>query len=66
MSTLSFKVFCIEFYSHHIQKSSDEVYKLFERTGVLDLLETEYEDLHGMSMEYMMQFIDEYLGEEKI
>lgn len=65
MSKLSFKTFCIEFYSHHIQKSSDEVYKLFEKEGVLELLDRDYEDLHGMSMEYMMQFIDDYLGEVK-
>lgn len=66
MSRLSFQTFCIEFYSHHIGEKSDEVYKLFEREGVLDLLEKEYEDLHGMGMEYLMQFIDEYLGREKV
>ena len=63
MSRLSFQTFCIEFYSHHIKQSSDKVFRLFEREGVLDLLEREYEDLHGMGMEYMMQFLDEYLGE---
>lgn len=62
MSQLSFTTFCIEFYSHHIQKKSDEVYKIFEEAGVLTLLHEEYDDLHGMSMEYMMQFIDEYLA----
>lgn len=62
MGKLSFKTFCIEFYSYHIKKSSDEVYDLFEREGVLKILDEDYADLHGMSMEYMMQFIDEYLG----
>lgn len=66
MSRLSFQTFCIEFYSHHIQKKSDEVYILFEKEGVLNLLYQEYEDLHGMGMEYLMQFIDEYLGNEKV
>jgi transcription termination factor Rho len=66
MSRLSFQTFCIEFYSHHIQKNSSEVYDLFEKEGVLDLLDREYDDLHGMGMEYMMQFIDEYLGNEKV
>lgn len=61
MSKLSFQTFCIEFYSNHIKKSSDEVYKLFEQNGVLRLLDEDYEDLHGMGMEYMIQFIDEYL-----
>lgn len=62
MSKLSFKTFCIEFYSQHINKPSNEIYKLFQDEGVLDLLDLDYEDLHGMSMEYMMQFIDDYLN----
>lgn len=66
MSKLSFQTFCIEFYSHHIQRNSNDVFSLFEREGVLDLLDREYEDLHGMGMEYMMQFIDEYLGRGKV
>ena len=66
MSRLSFQTFCIEFYSNHIQKRSDEVFAVFDREGVLDLLDQEYEDLHGMGMEYMMQFLDEYLGMERV
>lgn len=62
MSKLSFKTFCIEYYSHYIKKNSDEVYRLFEKEGVLELLDKDYEDLHGMSMEYMVQFIDTYLN----
>jgi len=61
MSKLSFITFCIEFYSNHIEKTSDEVYKLFEEEGLLKLLDTDYEDLHGMWMEYLMTFFDEYL-----
>lgn len=61
MSVQSFQTFCIEFYSNHIQKKSDEVYQLFKESGLLALLEKDYEDLHGMGMEYLMQFIDEYL-----
>ena len=44
MSRLSFQTFCIEFYSNHIQKSSDEVFAVFDREGVLDLLDQEYEE----------------------
>ncbi len=65
MSKLSFKTFCIEHYSHHIQIPSTQVYDIFEKQGVLKMLDDEYEDLHGMGMEYLMQFIDEYLGVEK-
>ena len=64
MSELSFKTFCIEFYSKHIQKPGPEVYELFRPSGLLDMLETDYEDLHGMGMEALMQFFDEYLAKE--
>ena len=66
MSVLSFKAFCIEFYSEYKGMHSNEVYSIFERAGVLDLLEKEYEDLHGMGMEYLMKFIDEYLGDKAV
>ena len=62
MSKLSFISFCIEHYAQHTHKSSDEVYELFKTEKVLDLLKDDYDDLHGMSMEYTMQMIDEYLG----
>ena len=62
MSKISFISFCIEYYAQHIDKTSNEVYGLFKREHVLDLLENDYDDLHGMGMEYIMQMIDEYLG----
>lgn len=66
MSKLSFISFCVEYYSEHIGKPSNEVYNLFKKSGLIELLNEDYEDLHGMSFEYLMQFIDEYLkGEEK-
>lgn len=65
MSKLSFVSFCVEYYAEHIGKPSDEVYELFKKEKVLDLLESDYDDLHGMGMEYLMNFIDEYLGGEK-
>ena len=40
---------------------SNEVYTLFEKEGVLKLLDDDYEDLHGFGMEYLVRFIDEYL-----
>ena len=64
MSELSFQTFCIEFYSKHIQKPSPEVYALFAQSGLLDMLKTDYDDLHGMGMETLMQFFDEYLAKE--
>lgn len=64
MSELSFQVFCIEFYSRHVQKPSPEIYELFRASGLLELLRADYEDLHGMSMEALMQFFDEYLAKD--
>lgn len=64
MSRLSFKTFCIENYSYHTRIVGTEVYRIFEEQGILKLLDDDYEDLHGMGMEYLMQFFDEYLGVE--
>lgn len=66
MSELSFKAFCIESYSGHIQKPSNEVYSIFKDSGLLDLIEKNYEDLHGMGLEALMQFFDEYLCRVKV
>ncbi len=62
VSRLSFKAFCIENYAQHIGKPSNEVYDLFAREQLLDLLNSDYEDLSGMGFEYLMQFFDEYLN----
>jgi hypothetical protein len=61
MSQLSFITFCLELYAEHKNISSPEVYRLFNATGLLELLKTDYEDLHGMSFEYLNQFFDGYL-----
>lgn len=62
MSRLSFKTFCIELYADHIKKDSTEVYELFKNSGLLNLLDSDYDDLHGMSMEYLMKFFDDYFA----
>ncbi|MCR5729739.1 MAG: DUF3791 domain-containing protein [Ruminococcus sp.] len=62
MSKISFISFCVEYYAKHINKTSNEVYEIFKQQKVLDLLENDYDDLHGMSMEYIIHLIDEYLG----
>jgi len=61
LSRLSFVAFCVEFYAAHIGKTGAEVYELFKKEGVLDLLETDYDDLHGMGIEFLVQMFDEYL-----
>lgn len=62
MSKISFKTFCVELYAEHIGENSSEVYEAFLKNGLLELLDSDYEDLHGMSMEYLMNFFDEYLS----
>ena len=62
MSKLSFVSFCVEHYADHTNQPSEKVYGLFKSEKVLDMLRDDYEDLHGMSLEYLMQFIDRYLG----
>lgn len=61
MSRLSFQAFCIEHYATHTGRPSNEVYDLFDREGLLELLNSDYEDLHGMGREYLMQLFDDYL-----
>jgi hypothetical protein len=65
MPQVSFITFCLELYAEHKKTSGPEIYQLFTKTGLLNLLKTDYEDLHGMSFEYLNQFFDEYLGGEK-
>jgi hypothetical protein len=64
MSKTSFKTFCIEFYANHIGKTGSEVYDLFEKSGLLKELDDDYEDLHGMGMEALMQMFDEWFTKE--
>ena len=53
-----FVVLCVENYSYQKQISPGETYSLLKTSGVLDLLYNDYEDLHGMSSEYLNQFIE--------
>lgn len=62
MSKLSFIGFCVENYADAIHRPSNEVYRLFRQEGLLDLLRSDYEDLSGMSAQYMIHFCDEYLN----
>jgi hypothetical protein len=65
MSRLSFNVFSIEMYSEHSGLPSPEVFKLFRDSGLLKMIGRDYEDLHGMSWEYLVDEFDDYLGGRK-
>ncbi|MDR1196629.1 MAG: DUF3791 domain-containing protein [Endomicrobium sp.] len=64
MSLLSFETFCIEFYAEHTNSAGFQVYDKFVKSGLLEMLKTDYEDLHGMSFEWLMRFFDDYLRDK--
>ena len=51
-------VFTIELYAKHVNKTTDIVYKKLEEKGLIDLLYNDYDDLHGMSPEYINEYLD--------
>ena len=61
MSKLSFKSFCIEKYADYKSMPSNEVYRLFEENGVIEMLNRDYDILHGFGFEYIVRDIDYYL-----
>ncbi len=65
MSKLSFISHCVAYYAEHIGQNNTDIYELFKREGVIDFLVSDYDDLHGMGMEYLMQMIDDFLGRKR-
>lgn len=63
MSTLSFKTYCIENYAEYENIPSSKVFLMFDKSGLLNHLETDYEDLHGMGKEYLMDYFDKWLSD---
>jgi hypothetical protein len=61
MSQISFIVSCVEFYAEHTNRGGSEIYSQFADSGLLDWLRSDYEDLHGLSFEYLMELFDEFL-----
>ena len=64
MSELSFKAYCIENYAEYKNLSSSAVFEKFMKSKLLNHLKTDYEDLHGMGKEFLMQYFDRWFGEE--
>jgi hypothetical protein len=61
MSRLSFKTFCIELYADRKSIPSNEVYTLFENSGILKMLDEDYELLHGHGFDYVISDIDQIM-----
>ena len=52
-----FIVMCVEQYAESIKQPSYVIYPLMKQKGVIDYLKIDYEDMHGMSTEYINDFI---------
>ena len=61
-----FEVFCIEKYAQHVKKNSRDVYLQLKEEKLLDVIRSDYEDLHGMGIEYLIDFFDSYLEKNVI
>ncbi|MBQ7264170.1 MAG: DUF3791 domain-containing protein [Synergistaceae bacterium] len=61
MSKISFVASCIEHYADRAGRPSNEIWALFREEGLLDMLRDDYDDLHGMGVERMVQFCGDYL-----
>lgn len=64
MSELSFKTYCIENYAEYKNLPSSEVFKRFLNSKLLSHLQADYEDLHGMGKEYLMDYFDQWFDRE--
>jgi len=62
MSRLSFKTFCIEKYADYKSIPSNEVFALFEKNGILKMLDEDYELLRGHGFDYVLHDIDQIVG----
>ena len=61
MSRLSFKTFCIELFADHKSIPGNEAYALFEKNGILKMLDEDYDILHGHGFEYVIHDIEEIM-----
>jgi hypothetical protein len=59
-----FKTYCIENYAEYKNVSSSSVFEKFLKSKLLQNLKTDYEDLHGMGKEYLMDYFDKWFGEK--
>ncbi|GHS99373.1 hypothetical protein FACS189421_09700 [Bacteroidia bacterium] len=62
--TLDFIVFCIEEYKNAKKLKGEEVYRIFDETGVIDFLNENFSLLHTFGKEYVIDTIDEFIKNE--
>jgi len=61
MSRLSFKTSCIELYADRKAIPGNEVYILFEKKGILKMLDEDYDILHGHGFDYILHDIEQIM-----
>ncbi|MDR0832427.1 MAG: DUF3791 domain-containing protein [Bacillales bacterium] len=62
---LEFKMFCIENYKSTYKMTGKEVAELFEKYGVLNYINTFYDDLHCYGSEYIINDLKAYIKARK-
>jgi len=63
MSCLSFKTFCIELFAERNSISGCEAFALFEKKGILNMLDEDYDILHGHGFDYVLNDIEQIIEE---
>ena len=53
-----FLIMCVEQYAHAVNKSSGEVYQEMSQKSLFEEMSNDYKDLHGMSTEYLNDYIN--------
>jgi len=61
MSRLSFKTYCIELYAERKSIKGNEAYTLFEKNGIVKMLDEDYELLHGHGFDYVLHDIEQIM-----
>lgn len=56
--TNRFLIMCVMQYASSVGVSSEGIYRKMQEIGLLDELEEDYEDLHGMSTVYLNDYIE--------
>ena len=62
---LEFLSFCVEMYAARKSISGRLAYSLFDKAGVIDYLERNYEPLHTQGFNYILSTIDEYMSAQE-
>jgi len=63
VSRLSFKTFCIELYADKKSITGSEAFEMFEKKGILDMLDEDYDILHGHGFDYVLHDIEKIIEE---